>query len=309
MRPAHRGFRPRIVLSLLLLIGSVVASAQTPQSVTFPSRDGETRLVGYLYRPQGAGPFPAVVMLHGRSGVYSSAAHGRYDAAHLMLRHKAWGAFWVQHGYLALLVDSFSPRGYAAGFPIHSYRNRPPAVSEQTVRPLDAYGALDYLRSRADVIGSAIGVQGWSNGGMTVLAAMALHPPGFANPTPQTGFRAALAFYPSCRKQARQAYRPYAPLLVLIASDDEEVSPTVCEKFAADVSARGGDITIVRYTGATHAFDEPSAKRQRIGANRIALQDSEKRAAAFFRRYLKGKDESGRMKGDERQAARLKSER
>jgi carboxymethylenebutenolidase len=300
---------PRVVLGLLLIVCSAAASAQTPQSVTFPSRDGKTRLFGYLYRPQGAGPFPAVVMLHGRSGVYSSAAHGRYDAAHLMLRHKAWGTFWTQHGYLALLVDSFSPRGYAAGFPIHSYRNRPPAVSEQTVRPLDAYGALDYLRSRADVIGSAIGVQGWSNGGMTVLATMALHPPGIENPTPRTGFRAALAFYPSCRKQAHQAYRPYAPLLVLVATNDREVSPTVCEKFAADVRARGGNIGIVRYAGATHAFDEPSSKRQRIDANRIALQDSEKRAAAFFHRYLKNKNEGGRMKDDERQARRIKSER
>ncbi len=283
--------------------------AQTPQSVTFPSRDGKTQLAGYLYRPQGAGPFPAVVMLHGRSGVYSSAAHGRYDAAHLMLRHKAWGAFWVEHGYVALLVDSFGPRGYTAGFPIHSYRRRPPAVSEQTVRPLDAYGALDYLRSRPDVVGTAIGVQGWSNGGMTVLATMALHPPGFDNPTPQTGFRAALAFYPSCRRQAHQAYRPYAPLLVLVATDDEEVSPTICEKFAAAVNARGGNIAIVRYAGATHAFDEPSSKRQRIDANRIALQDSEKRAAAFFRRYLKIQDEGGTMKDDERQATRIKSER
>jgi carboxymethylenebutenolidase len=138
---------------------------------------------------------------------------------------------------------------------------------------------------------------------------MALHPPGIENPTPRTGFRAALAFYPSCRKQAHQAYRPYAPLLVLVATNDREVSPTVCEKFAAGVRARGGNIGIVRYAGATHAFDEPSSKRQRIDANRIALQDSEKRAAAFFHRYLKNKNEGGRMKDDERQARRIKSER
>ncbi len=85
----------RSFLCLLLTVCSATALAQTPQGVTFSSRDGRTQLVGYLYRPQGAGPFPAVVMLHGRSGVYSSAAHGRYDAAHLILRHKAWGAFWA----------------------------------------------------------------------------------------------------------------------------------------------------------------------------------------------------------------------
>ena len=35
------------------------------------------------------------------------------------------------------------------------------------VRKFDAYGALDYLRGRSDVIADRIGLQGWSNGGMT----------------------------------------------------------------------------------------------------------------------------------------------
>ena len=87
-------------------------------------------------------------MLHGRSGPYSSAAHGVYTAATLSGRHATWAAFWAERGYVALLVDSFGPRGYPAGFPRHSYKSRPAAVSEQTVRPLDAYGALAYLRTR-----------------------------------------------------------------------------------------------------------------------------------------------------------------
>ena len=58
------------------------------------------------------------------------------------------------------------------GFPRHSYDNRPEELNEVTVRPLDAYGALAWLRTRADVDGARVGLQGWSNGGSATLAAM-----------------------------------------------------------------------------------------------------------------------------------------
>ena len=55
---------------------------------------------------------PAVVMMHGRAGAYSAGADGVYDATTLSKRHKLWGRLWSEHGYLALLVDGFGPRGY-----------------------------------------------------------------------------------------------------------------------------------------------------------------------------------------------------
>jgi carboxymethylenebutenolidase len=61
-----------------------------------------------------------------------------YSAETLSKRHKEWGEFWAARNYVALLVDSFGPRGYPAGFTKGSYDERPPEVSEQIVRPLDA---------------------------------------------------------------------------------------------------------------------------------------------------------------------------
>lgn len=271
---------------LALLFALDAAAAQLPDTVSFPSKDGNTRLVGYLFKPQGAGPFPAVVMLHGRAGPYSTGAKGVYSAHTLTQRHKSWGEFWAERGYLALHVDSFGPRGYAQGFPIHSYKNRPPAVSEQTVRPLDAYGALEYLRGRADVIADRIGVQGWSNGAMTLLATLADTAPGIAQPTPQTGFRAALALYPGCREQEKQNYRPYAPLLMLLASEDQEVSPVVCQRFAQQTLARGAELEVVVYAGAQHSFDDPGRRKQANDANRAAMSDARIRAERFFAQHL-----------------------
>jgi carboxymethylenebutenolidase len=227
-------------------------------------------------------------MLHGRAGPYSSLKRGQHNADALTMRHKMWGNFWAERGYLAVHVDSFGPRGYGDGFARHSYSNRPLEVSEQSVRPLDAYGALAYLRSRSDVMADRIGVQGWSNGGMTVLAAMGPRPPGLLKPTPDSGFRAAIAQYPSCRAPAAEPdYAPYAPLLIMVAENDDEVSPVVCRTFAEKIRGRGAALEFVWYDGAQHSYDDPGKTKQSHEPNRLAMQDSLQRAAAFFAQHLK----------------------
>ena len=271
----------RCVFPLLVLAGTIFAAG--PETVHFPSEDRQTNLVGYLFLPAGGGAHAAVVMMHGRAGPYSSLAHGVYTAATLSKRHKEWGEFWAQRGYLALLVDSFGPRGYPAGFPKGSYEDRPSAVSEQTVRPLDAYGALRYLRARGDVIAGRIGVQGWSNGGMTVLVTMSDHAPGIEQPTSATGFRAAIAEYPGCGMEAiKGRYLSYAPILLMIASADAEVSPQRCEDFAQRARASGSNLEPIVYPGAEHDFDDPSTGKQSNPANRSATEDAMRRAESFF---------------------------
>lgn len=265
-----------------------IVLAAVPQTVKFQSFDGRTELVGYLFAPGGEGPYPAIVMLHGRAGSYSTLKRGIYTAESLTMRHRMWGEFWAARGYLALHVDSFGPRGYPEGFPKHSYDARPAAVSEQLVRPLDAYGALAYLRTRGDVIAERIGIQGWSNGGMTLLSAIGRDAPGLREPDPLKGFRAALAQYPSCRTQARQAdYAPYAPLLILAAAEDDEVSAEVCRRFYETMRARGFPVEFTIYEGAHHAYDDPGKTKQSHAPNRVALQESLRRGEAFFALHLK----------------------
>jgi carboxymethylenebutenolidase len=276
------------LLVVLLGVGDACGQAP-PATVRFPSADGTTTLVAYLFTPERGGPHPAVVLLHGRSGPYSSLARGVYGAATLSQRHATWGRFWQERGYVALLVDSFGPRGYPGGFPRGSYANRPAEVSEQTVRPLDAYGALAYLRTRGDVIADRIGLQGWSNGAMTALVAMADTAPGITHPTPATGFRAALALYPGCgMDRVKDRYVPYAAVLMLIASADAEVSPARCEQLAARSRAAGGPGELVVYEGAEHNFDDPGRAKQSREPNRRATEDAMARAERFFRARLGG---------------------
>jgi dienelactone hydrolase len=287
-------------LGLFGFAGANVAHTQSPPStqslperVTFPSADHKTTLVGYLYRPGpargvSAARGPAIVMMHGRAGAYSSAAKGVYDASTLSRRHKAWGELWSERGFIALMVDGFGPRGFPAGFEPGSYDSRPEPLNEVTVRPLDAYGALAWLRARQDVDGARVGLQGWSNGGSATLAAMAETR---TRPESIKGFTAALAFYPACGLKGafEEGYKAYAPVRVFMGLADEEVSPKRCKALVDASHEHGGDITIQLYEGASHDFDDPSAVHQKVEANAKATEDARKRATEFFAKMLSAK--------------------
>src|SRR5438445_9509155 len=193
-----------IIMSCVASLVVTDARAE-PETVYFASADGQTQLVGYLFAPQSVGPHPAVVMLHGRAGPYSSNINegctlvarnnsSPCNASSLSRRHAAWGVYWADHGYLALLPDSFGPRSKAHGFGrfTHDDPDRDD-VNERTVRPLDAEGALKYLQARPDVTQGRIFLQGWSNGASTALNVMYRQ-----TSLPASGFRAAIALYPGC---------------------------------------------------------------------------------------------------------------
>lgn len=266
------------------------ATAQTPEAVSFDSADGKVKLTAYLFLPDASawsGARPAVVMLHGRSGVFSANAK-RFDASTLSVRTVMWGKFWAERGYVGLYVDTFGPRGFHKGFEAGTNDGRRPAeINEITVRPFDANMGLKYLRTRRDVNKDQVFLQGWSNGGSAALSTMHADSIGIEKPAIAPGFRAAIALYPGCTPVSKHygaTYRSYAPVLLLIGSEDEEVSFPNCERFAA--SARNGDVQFISYPGATHSYDTPSPKRTGVAANVDATTDSKLRAEAFFKKFL-----------------------
>ena len=293
-----RRIHPLLLIAPIVLATTSLARLQPsraddlPERVAFESADNKTSLMGYLFKPAPlpAVRVPAVVMMHGRGGAYSTLAKGKYDAWTLAQLHQMWGRLWARRGYVALLVDGFGPRGYPQGFSLGSYRSRPTEVDEVTVRPLDAYGALAYLRSRPDVQADRIGLQGWSNGASAALAAMSFDAPGIIAPAPSTGFRAAIAFYPGCglKRRFEGGYHPYAAVRVYQGTADEEVSPRRCQMLVEKSRGQGGDIDIRLYDGATHGFDSPVLRRQGVPANVAAAADALAEAKGFFAHQLEG---------------------
>jgi len=135
-----------LAIGLASLLGAGAASAGS--LVEFPNvSEREPKLLGYLARPTREGPFPAVVVLHGCSGFSSGGSLQLADQL------KDWG-------YVALMVDSLSPRGLttACGGPVID-------------QPGDAYAALRYLSQQSFAAPERIAVLGNSMGGYSAYAA------------------------------------------------------------------------------------------------------------------------------------------
>ena len=293
MRPYLVG----IVSLIAALLLSVAAVSAAPQTVYFVSADGPTALTGYLFQPSTPGPWSAIVMLHGRGGPYSSndnedcgfvgaGTSSPCNASTLSKRHAMWGEYWSARGYLALLPDSFGPRGKGHGFGRFTHGDPDRAdVNETNVRPLDAEGALAFLRGRGDVVAGQIYLQGWSNGGSTALNVMIRQGNQQGNQHGnQAGYRGALVFYPGCGQTALLAstITTTTPITMFLGSDDEEVSPSICQHVADRSRQAGSPIDVTVYPGETHDFDEPSAQRQSAPGNQAAMDDALVKAAGIL---------------------------
>lgn len=181
-----------------------------------------------LTKPQGEGPFPAVVLLHGCGGMTSSCPH-------------QWVQRLVRWGYVSMQVDSLTPRkisSICAGGMI--------AIETLSYRVKDAYLAKDYLATLDFVDADRIGVMGWSHGGTTaVKAVIQSGEPKRANP-----FDAAVAFYPGCYKPID----PQKPLLILSGGKDRWTPVEFCLRHAP-VAGRTDMFRIAVYPEAYHCFD------------------------------------------------------
>ncbi len=219
------------------------AHAGPGTEVRFPGPGLE--LAGRLYLPQGPGPFPAIVLMHGCSGLWNRK--GREPTAN----HAFWAEHFRARGYVALLVDSFGPRGERE---ICTQKDR--KITPDQDRPRDAYSSLAWLAARPDVDARRINLLGWSNGAMTVLHALKPDAPGRDPKGPQ--FRSAVAFYPGCSSLGRQGpFEPIAPLLIQAGGADDWTPARHCEALAARAAKQGAAIEIDVYPEAHHGFDAP----------------------------------------------------
>ena len=175
-------------LVLVFVVCSVNVSGSEQLTLKFESAGSPEQIPATLIKPAGAGPFPAVVIMHDCSGLGRISSGGP-------LR---WAEELVQQGYVALIPDSFTPRGFPDGVCILPYGQA--AIANGYVRAGDAYGALLALRKLPYVDGKRVGIMGASHGGWTTLAAMCA-PADEKDPlsgAKSNGFAAAVALYPAC---------------------------------------------------------------------------------------------------------------
>lgn len=279
--------RHLITAAILAIAAPAIAQEVKVEDVTFLSRDGKTQVKGYLFKSADApAKIPAVVMMHGGAGAYSSLANGKYDATTLSSRHKAWGELLARNGYAALMVDDFGAVGFPAGFAAGTNAHRPAAIDEVDFRPLHAYGALRFLQSRPDIAANRIALLGWSHGASATLAAMADDKPGDMR---KIGFTAGVVLYPNCvlkKRFEKDGYKPYNPVRVFVGTADEKVSPKLCQSFVDRSKLAGNDISLRMFDGATHSYDTPLKSRQSVLANATAKAATEADVLEFLASIL-----------------------
>lgn len=257
-----------LLFLVLCLLAATTARAE-PETVQFPMTEfsGETTVLSAaLTRPEGEGPFPAVVLLNGCGGTYPTVAWAE----------RFFGAL----GYVSLRIDSYGPRGIDGVCREHR------AVASPAIRARDAHAGKTYLEGLPYVDADAIAVIGWSHGGSAVLAAVESIKS--AQPDRQRPFAAAIAIYPGCAPSMLQLD---SPLLIMIGDADIW---TPADRCIAMYMPRKLDheYGLVVYPGATHGFDLEELLDgppiQGMTYDPIAAEDAYARMMAFLEKYAGG---------------------
>jgi acetyl esterase len=259
-------------------------------------RHGETPLLARLYRPRGAGPFPAVVDVHG-------------------------GA-WVTGD--RLMNRAASERLAAAGIVVLSLDFRAPPADPYPASIADINAGIRWLKSHAAELGSSAGRVGGigSSSGAQQLMLSAMRPfdpryaaldvPGAAGVDATIAYAVAcwpvidpLARYRMAKErglarliESHDAYwrseaamidgspqhildrgetAELPPTLILQGTADENVSPALSGIFAESYRKAGGTIELVMFEGQPHTFiaNDPTTP---------AAQDALARIAEFIQR-------------------------
>jgi len=255
------------IVFLLLSAGSASAENVRFPSVAVGTSAAGPEITGWLYRPSGAGPFPAIVLAHTCGGVSEHT--------------NVWGKLLASWGYVVVAPDSFGPRGEK------SVCGRGGVVNGN-MRVADVAGALDFLNAQPFVRRGDIGLIGHSHGGWTTMRAVQKSY-GLAS----RGLKAAVAYYPSCAPQFDRDVS--VPLLILIGDKDDWTLAANCRKLQAAGFARPELVDVVYYPNAYHSFDSrvldrtitvADGKSHHLAYDPAAAPDAAARTRAFFDKYL-----------------------
>jgi carboxymethylenebutenolidase len=233
---------------------------------------GQGQMGGYLARPAGSGPHPAVLVYMEIFGVNS---HIREVVERV-----------AKEGYVALAPDFFHRTGPGAEY---GYDDDGFAKGMELLMALkademitDAQAALAYLRSRDDVKGDRIGCMGFCIGGhMTYLTACetdvtvaaSFYGGGIAAPEGPGGQESTLG----------RSGKISGRILCLFGEQDGMIPKEQVDAIRAALEGGGIDHEVVVYPGADHGF----FCDQRGTYHKEAADDAWNRVKALFAETLK----------------------
>ncbi|GMO94263.1 dienelactone hydrolase family protein [Bradyrhizobium sp. TM239] len=273
--------RLRLTALFLTLLMSAARAAPAPQPVDIPLASGV--LHAQLYKPEGAGPFPAVIALHGCGGLGSHSDP-------VLPHYREWAERLLRAGNAVLLPDSYGSRELGP-----QCRVKEMHVKARRERVTDIAASRAWLMKQSWVARDRVSLMGWANGASALL--WAVRPQSAAREV-GPDFRAAIAFYPDCRISAGLGWSTRVPTLVLIGANDDVSSPPACRQMVEGAHGRSALARIVVYPGAYHDFDRANTplhaasgsndaaapERGHLGTDAQARAESQKDVAQWLAR-------------------------
>jgi dienelactone hydrolase len=241
------------------LVGIAALPAQAGGSMqSVPATASTPAIPVYVARPEGSGPFPAVLFLHGCEGFNGFLA----VAADRL----------VPHGYVGVALDALAPRGMQSACMGNSDGDEAGA----------ARAVLAWMRTQSYIAADRLAVGGFSMGAVAALSLIDTR-----GAAPPAGLRAVADYYPSCIGRDGLVAVPVA----IFDGDADQVTPAApCAAMVQAGAAAGKTIAITTYPGATHGFDLPGPDRtfygQPIHFDGAAATDAALQTFHFLVHYL-----------------------
>jgi dienelactone hydrolase len=236
-----------------------------------------------LYKPDGDGPFPVVIALHGCGGL---AGHSEP----VQPRYREWAELLLKTGNAVLLPDSYASRELGPQCRVKERR-----ILARRERVADIMASREWLVQQPWAARDRISLMGWANGASALLWAVR---PQLPSRNIEHDFRSAIAFYPNCRISSGLGWSARVPTLLLIGAKDDVSSPPACRQMVDGARGRSALARIVVYPGAYHDFDRANfplhaiggasdaglPEKGHVGTDTEARADSQKRVAEWLAR-------------------------
>lgn len=211
-----------------------------------------------VMKPDGPGPFPVVLQMHGCAGSQPFQKHYAVEA--------------VKAGAAVVIVDSLKPRGM-------SRLDGSLFVCTGTTlrgaqRAADLYGVIHWLKGQSWADDSRIVAAGWSHGGWTIMDAMA-QGEGAARMTGLTdagpdllrGVRGTFLVYPYAAYPSLTTNQGWAgrrpKVFAVLGGKDAVVGWKHPQRALERLKRDGLAVDVLMLPEATHAFDDDDANDPR----------------------------------------------
>lgn len=197
-------------------------------------------LAGELRLPRsGNDRLPVVVLLHGSGGVSGYVTD--------------WEQEFNAMGIATFVIDSFTARGIVNVNNDQSQLGRLAMI-------IDIYRALELLAKHPRIDPQRIVLMGFSRGGQAVLYA-SMKRFQLMHSTGEQGYAAYIAFYPACNTTFLGDDEIVGkPIRIFHGGADDYVPVGPCRSYVERLRAKGKDVQLTEYEGASHVFDWQALK-------------------------------------------------